>query len=140
MVRRICNTVLAVARDIGRHITRYSVIADKSTVPVGLVDKVAGAIRRELKARAVNVGFDVVSDPEFQKEGAAVEVFMRPDRIVVGTGSERTIQAMDAFVLIVPILGIRHPDANIRKHFLLTMPCLTRTAVNCVSCTAGAPT
>jgi UDPglucose 6-dehydrogenase len=86
--------VLAVARDIGRHITGYSVIVDKSTVPVGTADKVKAAIRDELKKRGAEIPFDVVSNPEFLKEGAAVEDFMRPDRVVIGTDSERARQVM----------------------------------------------
>lgn len=81
--------VLAVARDIGRHISRYAAVVDKSTVPVGTADKVKAAIRHELRGRGTDVPFDVVSNPEFLKEGAAVEDFMKPDRIVVGTDSER---------------------------------------------------
>jgi UDPglucose 6-dehydrogenase len=86
--------VLAVARDIGRHITQYAVIVDKSTVPVGTADKVKAAIRHELKARGADVPFDVVSNPEFLKEGAAVEDFMKPDRVVVGTDSARAREVM----------------------------------------------
>jgi UDPglucose 6-dehydrogenase len=86
--------VLAVARDIGRHISEYSVVVDKSTVPVGTADKVRGAIAEELKKRGVNVPFDVVSNPEFLKEGAAVDDFMKPDRVVIGTDSERARQLM----------------------------------------------
>ncbi len=81
--------VLAVARDIGRHLNHYAVVVDKSTVPVGTGDKVRSALQAELDRRNVRVEFDVVSNPEFLKEGAAVEDFMRPDRIVVGTDSER---------------------------------------------------
>lgn len=76
--------VLAAARSIGRHMTGFKVIVDKSTVPVGTADRVAEAIREELAKRGENTEFSVVSNPEFLKEGAAVEDFMRPDRIVIG--------------------------------------------------------
>jgi UDPglucose 6-dehydrogenase len=76
--------VLAAARNIGRHMDGFKVIVDKSTVPVGTADRVAAAIREELAARNAKVEFSVVSNPEFLKEGAAVEDFMRPDRIVIG--------------------------------------------------------
>lgn len=81
--------VLAVARDIGRHIKDYAVVVDKSTVPVGTGDKVRAAIQTELDKRATRVEFDVVSNPEFLKEGAAVDDFMRPDRIIIGAQSAR---------------------------------------------------
>jgi UDPglucose 6-dehydrogenase len=80
--------VLAAARSIGRHMDGFKVIVDKSTVPVGTADRVAAAIREELAARggaAASLEFAMVSNPEFLKEGAAVEDFMRPDRIVIGT-------------------------------------------------------
>lgn len=80
--------VLAVARAIGRNMRGYSVIVDKSTVPVGTAERVRTAIQEELTARAAAIPFDVVSNPEFLKEGAAVEDFMRPERIIVGTESE----------------------------------------------------
>lgn len=86
--------VLSAARNIGKHMTGYKVIVDKSTVPVGTADKVHAAIAEELKARNVEVPYSVVSNPEFLKEGAAVEDFMRPDRIVVGAEDERAIQIM----------------------------------------------
>jgi len=86
--------VQAVAREIGRHLKDYAVVVDKSTVPVGTGDKVRSALQSELDRRNVRVEFDVVSNPEFLKEGAAVEDFMRPDRIVVGTDSERARAVM----------------------------------------------
>lgn len=88
--------VLAAARAIGRHMTDYKVVIDKSTVPVGTAARVKAAIAAELEARAVRVDFAVVSNPEFLKEGAAIEDFMRPDRIVVGAEDERAILLMRA--------------------------------------------
>ena len=76
--------VVAAARNIGKHMTQYKVIVDKSTVPVGTADKVKAAIAEELASRKVDIAYSVVSNPEFLKEGAAVEDFMRPDRIVIG--------------------------------------------------------
>ena len=89
--------VLAAAASIGRHMTDYKVIVDKSTVPVGTADRVKLAIAAELKARGLEgTEFAVVSNPEFLKEGAAVEDCMRPDRIVVGADDERAILLMRA--------------------------------------------
>ena len=88
--------VLAAARNIGRHMTDYKVIVDKSTVPVGTGDKVHEAVRAELAERGVEVGYAVVSNPEFLKEGAAVEDFMRPDRVIVGADDERAVLLMRA--------------------------------------------
>ena len=76
--------VLQVARTIGEHLQRPAIIVDKSTVPVGTADRVRATIAATLAARGVDIGFDVVSNPEFLKEGAAVEDCMRPDRIVLG--------------------------------------------------------
>lgn len=86
--------VLAVARELGRHLKEYAVVVNKSTVPVGTGDKVRGAVQAEFERRNMNIKFDVVSNPEFLKEGAAVDDFMRPDRIVVGTNSERARAVM----------------------------------------------
>ena len=86
--------VLAAARNIGRHMTDYRIVVDKSTVPVGTAERVQAVIHEELAARSMNTPFDVVANPEFLKEGAAVEDFMRPDRIVVGASAERAIRVM----------------------------------------------
>ncbi len=86
--------VLAVADTIGALLERTTVIVNKSTVPVGTADRVRATIAAGLAARKVNVAFDVVSNPEFLKEGAAVEDCLRPDRIIVGTGSERAVAVL----------------------------------------------
>jgi UDPglucose 6-dehydrogenase len=86
--------VQAAARDIGRLMDSYRLVVDKSTVPVGTADLVRGVIRRELAARGVQHDFGVVSNPEFLKEGAAVEDFMRPDRIIVGADDPDAIELM----------------------------------------------
>jgi UDPglucose 6-dehydrogenase len=83
--------VLAVAREIGRHIEGYRVVIDKSTVPVGTADRVRERIESALTERQVQGDFDVVSNPEFLKEGAAIVDFMKPDRVVIGTESPRAI-------------------------------------------------
>ncbi len=88
--------VVAAATNIGRHMTDYKVIVDKSTVPVGTADKVRDAVKAALQARGVAVDFAVVSNPEFLKEGAAVDDCMRPDRIVVGADDERAVLLMRA--------------------------------------------
>src|ERR1035437_506525 len=88
--------VIAAARNIGKHMRGYNVIVDKSTVPVGTVDKVNTAIADELKKRGESFDYSVVSNPEFLKEGAAVDDFMRPDRIVVGAQDEQAISLMRA--------------------------------------------
>ncbi len=86
--------VLAVARQFGRHINKYTILVTKSTVPVGTAQKVKAAIQDELDKRGVQVPFDVASNPEFLKEGAAIKDFMSPDRVVVGTESERAREVM----------------------------------------------
>jgi UDPglucose 6-dehydrogenase len=83
--------VLQAARDIGRRMTQWTLVVDKSTVPVGTADHVRETIAEELKARGVHVPYSVASNPEFLKEGAAIEDFMKPDRIVIGADEERAI-------------------------------------------------
>ena len=113
--------VLAVARSIGRHLAHYTVVVDKSTVPVGTADKVRAAIAEEIAARGVDIPFDVVSNPEFLKEGAAVADFMRPDRVIIGTDSERAQQKMAelyaGYVRVndrLIVMGVR--DAEMTKY------------------------
>lgn len=86
--------VLDVARTFGRHIRKYTVLVTKSTVPVGTAQQVKSVIRKELAARGVDIPFDVASNPEFLKEGAAIKDFMSPDRVVVGVESERARKIM----------------------------------------------
>ena len=86
--------VLSVAKEIGQHMTDYCVVVDKSTVPVGTADKVREVIQEQLDARGVSIEFDVVSNPEFLKEGDAIQDFMRPDRIIVGTDSDKAQKMM----------------------------------------------
>ena len=86
--------VREVARTIGRHIARPVVVVDKSTVPVGTADRVRATIDAELDARGADIDFEVVSNPEFLKEGAAVEDCMRPDRIVIGTSSAAALDTL----------------------------------------------
>ncbi|MDA1064486.1 MAG: UDP-glucose/GDP-mannose dehydrogenase family protein [Proteobacteria bacterium] len=86
--------VLAVARAIGEHMEEYRIVVDKSTVPVGTADRVKAEIDKALAARKKLVEFDVVSNPEFLKEGAAINDFMKPDRIVVGTNNPRTTELL----------------------------------------------
>ena len=86
--------VLAVARSIGELAEQFKVIINKSTVPVGTADLVAEEVARALNERDVVVDFDVVSNPEFLKEGAAIDDFMKPDRIVVGTDDPRTLELL----------------------------------------------
>jgi UDPglucose 6-dehydrogenase len=86
--------VLEAARAVGRHMTEYRVVANKSTVPVGTADAVKDEIEKELRKRKQSLPFSVVSNPEFLKEGAAVEDFMRPDRIIVGSEDERATRLL----------------------------------------------
>ncbi len=86
--------VLAVAKSIGQYMQDYIVVVDKSTVPVGTAEKVKATIQAELDKRGVDLAFDVVSNPEFLKEGAAIQDFMHPDRVVIGADSEKAMQTM----------------------------------------------
>jgi UDPglucose 6-dehydrogenase len=86
--------VVAAARNIGRHMSEPRIIVDKSTVPVGTADRVRSTVSEELKRRGADIPFSVVSNPEFLKEGAAIDDFMKPDRVVIGADDEAAIQAM----------------------------------------------
>jgi UDPglucose 6-dehydrogenase len=88
------SSVLAVAHTIGRYMSEYKVVITKSTVPVGTADKVRDAVSAALKERNTAIEFDTVSNPEFLKEGAAVDDFMKPDRVVVGTASPRATELL----------------------------------------------
>lgn len=98
--------VQEVASEIGRYISSYTVVVDKSTVPVGMAEEVKKLIQHELNVREMQVDFDVVSNPEFLREGAAIEDFMKPDRVVIGIESDRAEAVMRD--LYLPIL--RHPE------------------------------
>lgn len=113
--------VLGVAREIGQLINDYIVVVTKSTVPVGTNSKVKKTIQEELSRRGVHVEFDVASNPEFLKEGDAINDFMRPDRVVIGVESERAEKVMQrlyhAFILNnIPILFMDIPSAEMTKY------------------------
>ena len=91
-----CNMVLAVADSIGEYMGDYKVVVNKSTVPVGTADRVRAVVASKLASRDAEIEFDVVSNPEFLKEGAAVSDFMKPDRIIVGTDSQRAENVLQA--------------------------------------------
>ncbi len=99
--------VLAVAKEIGQHINDYCVVVTKSTVPVGTAKKVKNAVTEELAKRNVTIEFDVASNPEFLKEGAAIDDFLKPDRIVIGVESKRAEEKMRK--LYKPFLLNGHP-------------------------------
>jgi UDPglucose 6-dehydrogenase len=113
--------VLAVAEEIGENLEKYAVIVDKSTVPVGTADKVKQAVQKKLEKRKLKIDFDVVSNPEFLKEGAAIDDFMKPDRVIIGAESDKAANIMQK--LYAPFsrskdkiitMGIR--DAELTKY------------------------
>jgi len=113
--------VLTVAESIGQHMNEYKIIIDKSTVPVGTAEQVRTKVNAALKARKVSVEFDVVSNPEFLKEGAAIDDFMKPDRIVIGTDNPRTTELLR--MLYTPfnrnherIIAMDVPSAELTKY------------------------
>jgi UDPglucose 6-dehydrogenase len=114
--------VLAVARELGEHMQPgYNVVVDKSTVPIGTADRVRDAIQTQINARGIQCEFDVVSNPEFLKEGAAIDDFMRPDRVVVGVSDQRSATLMhDLYAPFtrnhdrILIMGVR--DAEMTKY------------------------
>ena len=113
--------VLAVAESIGRHMGEYKIIIDKSTVPVGTAEKVRKQVSSVLEERKASVEFDVVSNPEFLKEGAAIDDFMKPDRIVIGTDNPRTTELLR--MLYTPfnrnhdrIIAMDIPSAELTKY------------------------
>lgn len=113
--------VLEVARTVGRNMSKHVVLVTKSTVPVGTAKKVRAAIQEELDKRGVSIQFDVASNPEFLKEGAAIKDFMAPDRVVVGVESERARKLMEKlyrpFTLNgYPILMMDVPSAEMTKY------------------------
>ena len=113
--------VLEVARTVGRHMNKYLVLVTKSTVPVGTAPKVRMAVQEELDKRGVNIPFDIASNPEFLKEGAAIKDFMSPDRVVVGVESEKARELMERlyrpFTLNgYPILVMDVPSAEMTKY------------------------
>ena len=113
--------VLAVARGIGEHMSNYAVIVTKSTVPVGTAAKVHAEIEQALTKRGANIEFDVASNPEFLKEGAAIDDFLKPDRIVVGVASDRaeeTIRRLYKPFLLNghPIIFMDIPSAEMTKY------------------------
>ena len=113
--------VLEVARTVGRHMNKYLVLVTKSTVPVGTAPKVRMAVQEELDKRGVNIPFNIASNPEFLKEGAAIKDFMSPDRVVVGVESEKARELMERlyrpFTLNgYPILVMDVPSAEMTKY------------------------
>ena len=121
--------VIDAARNIAKYMTDYKVVIDKSTVPVGTADKVRVAMNEELAKRDVDYPFSILSNPEFLKEGAAVEDFMRPDRIVIGSDDERATALMQ--ILYAPF--VRNHDRIIFMNIKSAE--LTKYAANCMLAT-----
>ena len=121
--------VLGVAREIGQLMTRELIVVDKSTVPVGTARKVRAAVQEELDRRGLSIPFEVVSNPEFLKEGAAIKDFMSPDRVVIGTDSEKAASIMRE--LYAPFARIRE------KLIVMSTPSaeMTKYAANCMLAT-----
>lgn len=118
--------VHAVAGQIGRHMNAYKLIINKSTVPVGTADAVKDIVRRELEARGVDIAFDVVSNPEFLKEGDAVNDFMKPDRIIIGTDNPKAAALLS---------NLYAPFARSRDKLIIMGPRsaeMTKYAANCM--------
>ena len=107
--------VLEVARTFGRHIRRYTLLVTKSTVPVGTADLVRETVKMELDARGVDIPFGVASNPEFLKEGSAIEDFMRPDRVVVGVSDEKSARIMRTLYRPFMLTGDRVQICDIRS-------------------------
>ena len=107
--------VLAAARNIGRLMDDYKLVVDKSTVPVGTADKVSAALADELEQRGADLPFSVVSNPEFLKQGAAVEDFMRPDRIVYAANPMAALAGADALIIVTEWKEFRSPDFDAVK-------------------------
>ena len=115
------SRVQQAASDIGKHLKKYTVIVNKSTVPIGTSDVVKNIIKEELVKRGVELEFDVVSNPEFLKEGSAVQDFLKPDRIVVGVSSERAKEKLSELYRPLtlnghPIFFMRPIDAEMVKY------------------------
>lgn len=121
--------VISVAREIGKYMDSYLVIVTKSTVPIGTSKKVKEAVQKELNLRGVQIDFDVASNPEFLKEGAAVEDFLKPDRIILGIESETARKIMDR--LYHPFLLNGHPIV----YMDIPSAELTKYAANCMLAT-----
>ena len=126
------------ARSIGRHMDGPRIVVTKSTVPVGTADKVAEAIAAELSARGVEIPFQVVSNPEFLKEGSAVADFQKPDRIVIGSSDPATIEAMKALYAPfnrnhdrIVVMDVR--SAELTKYAASTPPSSPMEGLSCAT-------